>query len=215
MLTVSPSVLCPCCPAAPRSGSQFCVCTVTARRLRSALAGKTDTAPRPCSGRSRYAHPPARRSCRAVRRCKRAFWQRRHRDRVGVVRREIPPAVHLRAAGQAERVRRCRARPVTMQTGFAVRAERSRCCRRRRFISDAVVFRTSGRRPVETDLLPGRSRPQPRPGHRRAGSHTARTPCRRSRACGSRRRDRRACCFDMEMQPSTSASSVLTVSCPP
>ena len=27
-------------------------------------------------------------------RCKRAFWQRRHRDRVGVVRREIPPA-HL------------------------------------------------------------------------------------------------------------------------
>ena len=86
-------------------------------------------------------------------RCKRAFWQRRHRDRVGVVRREIPPAVHLRAAGQAERVRRCRRETRDDADGLCGQGQSGPGAAAVGAHLDAVVFRTSGRRPVETDLL--------------------------------------------------------------
>ena len=84
---------------------------------------------------------------------KRAVGQRRHLDLIGVVRRGIPLAVHLRAAKQAEGVLRCGREARDGAGGLCGHGQNVPGAAAVTAHLDAVVFRTGGRRPLEADLL--------------------------------------------------------------
>ena len=79
--------------------------------------------------------------------------QRRHLDLIGVVRRGIPLAVHLRAAKQAEGVLRCGREARDGAGGLCGHGQNVPGAAAVTAHLDAVVFRTGGRRPLEADLL--------------------------------------------------------------
>ena len=104
------------------------------------------------AGNGPAVHPGADRAEQFGRR-KLTVGQRRHLDLIGVVRRGIPLAVHLRAAKQAEGVLRCGREARDGAGGLRGHGQNVPGAAAVAAHLDAVVFRTGGRRPFEADLL--------------------------------------------------------------